>query len=103
MSFEYSSCFSFSSPNIFSDNNLRKPDDGIQWRSQLVKHVGEEFGLMATRRFEMAVCRLKFVEESVGGPTDLFPAGRSWWQDLLCDDLALDFVVGRLRHHLLLY
>src|SRR4029434_5526189 len=33
----------------------------------------------------------------------LVPAGRSWWQTLLGDDLALDLVVGRLRHHLFLY
>ena len=35
--------------------DLREPDDGVERGSQLVRHVGEEFGLVPADGFELAV------------------------------------------------
>ena len=46
MSCRYSSCLSFSSPNIRSEQHLGEADDGVERRPQLVGHVGEELRLV---------------------------------------------------------
>ena len=40
--------------------HVREADDGVQWCAQLVAHVGKEFALSATHRFELSVqaCQL---------------------------------------------
>src|SRR6266513_4308653 len=39
--------------------HLGKADDRVQWRPQLMRHVGEEFGLHSTRFFKLDVFLLK--------------------------------------------
>src|SRR5215467_14064997 len=44
--------------------NLRESDDGVEWRAQLVGHVGQELGLVLAGDFEFAALDLDLSEES---------------------------------------
>ena len=46
------------------EQNFGKTDDRVQRRAQLVRHVGEKFGLVLVRDFELPAFVLNFAEES---------------------------------------
>ena len=54
MSCRYSSCRSFSSPNIRSSSTSEKPITAFSGRTQLVRHVGQELGLVLARHLQLA-------------------------------------------------
>jgi len=62
MSLRYSSCLALSSPNI-RWSSTGEPDDGIERRPKLVRHVGEELGLMAAGGLELPALVLDLVKE----------------------------------------
>jgi hypothetical protein len=43
--------------------HLREADDRVERRAQLMRHVGEEFGLVATRRLELPTLDLDLAEQ----------------------------------------
>ena len=55
---------SFSSPNMCSLQHLGEADDGVQRRAQLVRHVGEELGLVLVGGLELAALVLDLVEQA---------------------------------------
>ena len=62
MSSVYSACLSFSSPNILSPK-IREADNGIEWRAQLVGHVGEEFRFVAIGGLDLPALLLDLSEQ----------------------------------------
>ena len=61
----YSACLSFSSPNMRSSQHLREADDRVERRAELVGHVGEELGLVAAGRLQLAVQAPQLVVHAV--------------------------------------
>src|SRR6185437_8925593 len=45
------------------EQDFRKPDDRVQRRAQLVRHVREKFGLVLVRDLELATLLLDFAEQ----------------------------------------
>src|SRR5262249_4094141 len=43
--------------------HLAVADDGVEWRPELVRHVGEELGLVTARDLELPALRLELPEE----------------------------------------
>ena len=64
MSWRYSACFSFTSPNIRSASTSEKPRIAFSGRPQLVGHVGEELRLVAAGRLELPTLVRDLAEEA---------------------------------------
>src|SRR5207249_11551321 len=46
------------------DQHLGEADDRVEWRPQLVGHVGQEFGFMLAGNFELTIGVLKLLEQA---------------------------------------
>ena len=63
MSLRYSSCFVVQLAEHPLEQHLGEADDRVQRRAQLVRHVGEELGLVLVGDFELAALLLDLVEQ----------------------------------------
>ena len=50
-------------PRIVSPVNLGEADDGVEWRAELMGHVGEELRLVPVGGFDLAALVLDLVEQ----------------------------------------
>jgi len=62
------------SPNMRPED-FREPDDGIERGPQLVRHAGQELGLVAIRDLELAPLLLDFLEQRA-----FCRASADWWR-----------------------
>ena len=63
MSLRYSSCRSLSVAEHPLEQHVREPDHGVERRAQLVRHAGQELGLVPARHLELARLALELAEQ----------------------------------------